>query len=302
MGWWLAAGMVTLLLMGLVAWAMRIAARRRLYGSLYGLRSDAVGDWGLSILLAQGADEGQVAALLTADYERCEVVVAMDGAREAPLLQLLQARYRLIRVDCRAIGELPAAPITALYRSRSRLFRRLVVVDVRSGNRAERLHAAAEMAAYELLMPLSRGCCLREGAVAWLVAEADRAVKHPAEVWVLCAARPVTCYRRSVVVRVGGFGQTWRLRRRWLPAGVVRCMQPEQEGIRRWRWLWWIACLGGIGAVGSDAGWLTSIAAAGTFLAWWMLLQRLNRVVDFEPESHDWSFCRALREKSEAGV
>ena len=101
-------GVVTLLWIGLVVWAMRIAARRRLYGSMYGLRSDAAGDWGLSVLLAQGSDEAQIAALLATDYERYEVVVAIDGVREAALLQMLLARYRLIRVAGRATGELTA--------------------------------------------------------------------------------------------------------------------------------------------------------------------------------------------------
>ena len=178
MGWCLVAGGITLLLIGLLVWAMRIAARRRLYGSMYGLRSGAVGDWGLSVLLAQGADAEQVAALLTADYERFEVVVAVDSVREAALLQELQKRYRLIRVDCPTVGASEALPVTALYRSRLRLFRRLVVVDVRRGARRERLNVLAEVATYELLMPLSRGCSLREGAVAWLVAEADRAHKR----------------------------------------------------------------------------------------------------------------------------
>ena len=300
MGWWLAMGVVTLLWIGLVVWAMRIAARRRLYGSMYGLRSDAAGDWGLSVLLAQGSDEAQIAALLATDYERYEVVVAIDGVREAALLQVLLARYRLIRVTGRATGELTAPPITALYRSRLRLFRRLVVVDVRCGLRCGRLNATAATAAYELLLPLPRGCCLREGAVAWLVAEADRVAGPPAA-WVLCAGMPTTCYRRSALVQAGGFGRTWRLRRRWWPAGVVRNLRSGQRGMCA-RWGWRVAFLGVVGVAVQGEDWLTSLAATGTFLAWWLLLRRLNRVVDFETESHDWSFCRALRDKSEVEI
>lgn len=301
MGWWLVMGVVTLLLMGLVAWAMRIAARRRLYGSMYGLRSGAAGDWGLSVLLAQGADEEQVAALLTTDYERYEVVVALDGAQEAALLRVLQTRYRLIRVDCRPTDAFAASPITALYRSRLRLFRRLVVVDMRGGGRRERLDVVAEVATYELLLPLSRGYSLRDGAVAWLVAEADRAEGSAAESWVLCSANPVTCYLRSALARVGGFGRAWRLRRQWLPAGVVRNLRQTHRGACV-RWGGRLVFLGVAGVAVNGADGLTIAAVAGSVLAWWLLLRRLRRTVNFETESHDWSFCRALRDKTEEGV
>ena len=299
-GWLLALIGVIGWLIGLLVWAMRVASRRRFYGSLYGLRSVVVGDLGLSVLVPTDADAEQVAALMRIDYERCEVVVVLDGVRDEALLRLLVSRYRLIRVAYRPAEELPTVPVEALYRSRVRLFRRLVVLDVRYGRRAERLDAAAEVAACELLLPMPRGCVVQEGVVEWLVAEADRAVVRAPEAWSLGLLGEVVCYRRSAVVRVGGFAHTRRLRRRWLPACVTRRFRATNAPCRLWQRLRGVLLVGVSGVAWSLGGGALMLAVSGCCVSTWLLLRRLVRVAACEAESRDWSPGSVRQQKSEA--
>lgn len=301
--WMVVSGLITAALVALIAWSNRVADRRRYVASLYGLRRDAVAEYGLSVLLPEGASVAQVMTLLMVDYGRYEVVVALDGVRDEVLLRELRMRYGLIAVTRPADAGRGRAVMQALYRSRVRAFRRLVVADVRSGRRSERLDVVTEVAAYELLLPLRQGVSLREGSVEWLIAEADRALIEPLAALTLCGCGGcVTRYLRSAVTAVGGFAHAGRLPRRWLPAEVTT-KGPERR--LRGHMATLLVCIG-IAGTGIGIGWLTegvtAVMVTGLLVLWWLLLRRLRQAVMVETEGCDWSFSLPLGVKSEADV
>lgn len=301
--WIVVSGVITAVLVALIAWSNRVADRRRYVASLYGLRRDAVAEYGLSVLLPEGATVAQVMALLMVDYGRYEVVVALDGARDEALLRELRMRYGLIAVIRPADAGRGGAVMQALYRSRVRAFRRLVVADVRGGRHSERLDVVTEVAANELLLPLRQGVSLREGSVEWLIAEADRAPIEPPAALTLCGCGScVTRYLCSAVTAVGGFAHAGRLPRRWLPAEVTTKV-PERR--LRGHMTTLLVCVGIAGA-SIGIGWLTegvtAVTVAGLLVLWWLLLRWLRRAVTVESEGCDWSFSLPLGVKSEADV
>lgn len=175
----------------------------RLVASIEGLRSDAPDGIGVSVLCRAESPE-RVERLLSSEYARYEVVATVDGDREAVLFSELAARYRMIEVEWSPTGEIPAAGVRRVLRSRRRCFRRLVVVDFR-GTEDAAMDAAAEVASHDYLLPLPHGRQLLRGAVEQLVAEVASAPARAVKV-VVCTARPrIRLVAREVVAAGGGF-------------------------------------------------------------------------------------------------
>lgn len=144
----------------------RAFARRRLLLSMHGARADAVGGIGLSVLLPEGVTPRLAEELLSTEYALFEVVAVVDGLADPALLAQLAARYRLFRVSVP-----PADGTRALYRSRKRRFRRLVLLDRPATDRRRACRAAAEAATYDYLLPLRPNERLTCGAVERVVCE-----------------------------------------------------------------------------------------------------------------------------------
>ena len=101
--------------------------------------SDVVGGVGISLLVASPASLSAVVNLLDSRYPLSEVVVALNCEKQPNLLQQLKLRYAL--VACSVEG-------CTVYRSRERVYRRLVVVTTR-----EKVDSAAlyDLAAHNAL-------------------------------------------------------------------------------------------------------------------------------------------------------
>lgn len=197
---------VALMVLGVVWWYSfeRTWVRCVWLDQMHGARNGTF-DIGLSVLVADALDMRRYEALLGVEYARFEVVAVVDGVRDAALLEALQERYHLIQVLYHPSGELPVYGVHGFYRSRKRRFRRLVVVDCRAAQRAARLNAAADVAAYDYLMPIRREEELVTGAVERVVTEL---ALHPLEqIDQLCLAPVlrVLVWRRAALTCVGGF-------------------------------------------------------------------------------------------------
>lgn len=211
----------------------RDCARRRLLRSMYGIRSGPVGRIGLSVLLTEGISLRRLERLLTVEYALFEVVAVLDGERQEELLTTLAARYRMIRVGCDPTGELPVSGVRALYRSRKRRFRRLVLVDRRADPATPPLHAAAEAAAYDYLWPLRPDERLTRGAVERAVYALSESAPPPAVLHAAAGMR-ATIYAREAVVAAGGFNR--RLRRTSPRRTICDPLTVRLGGARR-RWI-----------------------------------------------------------------
>lgn len=189
-----------------VAWrfACRAEWRTRWLDAMYGARCGLLHRVGISVLAAGHNSLARCEELMAVEYPDFEVVLLFDGATNPALLHQLIKRYHLIRVDYLPSGELHPAAVRGLYRSRRRLYRRLVVVDsVATGRRA--LDVMADVATRGFLLPLADHRSLSSRAVEHLALElAFRS--HQPPVWLAewPWSRPLVWQREELIAR-GGF-------------------------------------------------------------------------------------------------
>lgn len=241
-------------------------AQRRLHARMQGVRCGAPDEIGLSVLLTEEAAPQQIESLLTVEYACYEVIVVVDGAIEAATFVELVRRFQLIRVEYRPTGELPSVAVRGLYRSRRRRFRRLVVLDTAAERRVERMNAAADVAAYDYLLPIRRGERLVAGAVERLVCLIGG---HAEGVRLVRVTEGVRCYlcARSAVVEAGGFGR-FPMRRRGLRLHErILCRMEGRRGVWMWclRGLFLVVCLWLVRSI--EQGWVrVAVAVTGALV------------------------------------
>ena len=163
--------------------------------------TDVVGNIGVSMLCLHPNDVRVVEAMLASRYPASEVVVMLDSASE--LFALLRQRYALCDVRC------DRTTIRALYRSRHKAFRRLVVVDSLVSTRASMLDVAASISSYDYLLPIPPDFRLLPDAVCRLVVEIASA-EAPRIDCVTTYAEELTLFSRDRVAACGGFGPLLR--------------------------------------------------------------------------------------------
>ena len=185
--------------------------KRLLLAGSHAVASDTPGGIGISVLCSGVHAQEQVENLLSAEYAHYEVIVVLDSLRYPVEFAAFTARYRMIRVEYALSEELPVTGVRALGRSRKRRFRRLVLVDRAQDTPAGDFDAAAEVAAYDYVLPVREGQFLLPDAVVRLVAEAR-------------IGEPAVLLSREAVVAAGGFARRpgkavpWRRRRSlWEP-------------------------------------------------------------------------------------
>lgn len=189
-----------------VAWrfACRAEWRSRWLDAMYGARCGLLHRVGISVLAAGHNSLARCEELMAVEYPDFEVVLLFDGATNPALLPQLIKRYHLIRVDYLPSGELHPAAVRGLYRSRRRLYRRLVVVDsVAMGRRA--LDVMADVATRGFLLPLADHRSLSSRAVEHLALELALR-SHQPPVWLAewPWSRPLVWQREELIAR-GGF-------------------------------------------------------------------------------------------------
>lgn len=243
--------------------------RRRLWRSMPGTLCDSLDGAGISLLVGGISEAAQVAALLEVEYARYEVVAALDAQRSPALFRELVARYRMIAVNYRPCGELPAAAVRTLYRSRTRCYRRLVLLDAAAGTPESDFDAAAGAASYDYLLPLDGRLRLKPRAVERLAAELGDAPRREIEALRTCAGARLLVVARDRVAASGGFSRLkWRgiarhRRRDLYEALAVDPAVPERAAL--WRAGYLLAAAGF--AAAACAGWWTVAAVAATAAA-----------------------------------
>lgn len=185
---------------------LRARNKRRLTLSMLGTSCDASGAIGFSLLCSGVRRLSQIENLLSSEYVRCEVVVAVDAALHRAFFETLAARYRLIRVEYLPVDEFPVARVRAMWRSRRRCFRRLVLLDRPEDTTARDWNAAASVASYDLLIPVRDGLYLLPGALERLSVEVGQ--QGPGELGMLRSrvGAPFVLLGRETVAAAGGFG------------------------------------------------------------------------------------------------
>ncbi|MBQ7856764.1 MAG: hypothetical protein IJ348_06610 [Alistipes sp.] len=158
---------------------------------------DGVANIGISLLCLHPSDVRVVEAMLASRYPATEAVVMLDSDSE--LFAVLRRRYALCNVRC------DRAAVKALYRSRHRAFRRLVVVDGFISTESSMLDVAASVCSYDYLMPIPSTCRLLPDALCRLAVEIA-AAELPRVEYVECATRGIYAVSGDRVAACGGFG------------------------------------------------------------------------------------------------
>ena len=202
----------------------RARSKRLLLNAVRRASSDAPDGIGISVLCSGVTDAAQIENLLSPEYSRYEVIVVLDARRHAAEFAALTARYRMIRVEYVLSEELPVTGVRALGRSRKRRFRRLVLVDRAQDTPAGDFDAAAEVAAYDYVLPVREGQFLLPDAVARLVAEVGERGVGGCDCVRSRIGEPAALLSREAVIAAGGFAHRpgksvpWRRRRNlWEP-------------------------------------------------------------------------------------
>ena len=185
--------------------ASRSGAHRRLLTESYRTAVDAVDGAGISLLCGQ-SDLQRLERLLASEYPAYEVVATMDANEDYESFMAAVEHYRMVRVSHPLSHELPTAGIRALYRSRERRFRRLILIDKLSTVESDDRNAAACYASYEYLWPLADGCLPAEDAVERLAVAIAEHEDGDVAMFRTDTGAPAVLYRRETVVSCGGFG------------------------------------------------------------------------------------------------
>lgn len=193
-------------------WAVlvvRACNKRRLQTETYGLICDMPEGVGISILCSGACDASWVERLLSDEYIYYEVIVVLDAREHSILFEELQRRYHLFRGGAIPESEVPVSGIRALYRSRNRCFRRLVLVDSCQCSAEMAWNVALTVASYDYLLPLLGREELLSGSILRLVAEVGEVDEK--EKWLIRTkiGEPIVLVYREAVVSAGGFDTRW---------------------------------------------------------------------------------------------
>lgn len=198
--------------------------KRLLLAGSHAVASDTPDGIGISVLCSGVRAQEQVENLLSAEYAHYEVIVVLDSLRYPVEFAAFTARYRMIRVEYVLSEELPVTGVRALGRSRKRRFRRLVLVDRAQDTPAGDFDAAAEVAAYDYVLPVREGQFLLPDAVARLVAEVGERGVGGCDCVRSRIGEPAALLSREAVIAAGGFahrpGKSVPRRRRRRPLGA----------------------------------------------------------------------------------
>ena len=112
--------------------------------SLVQLLREDIGHIGVSAIVAYPETPAPLLALLEEEYPHSEAVIITDLQSDNPSFAELLRRYRLVRVNHSHLEG-----VRALYRSRHRAFRRIVMVDLPMEHREQASDVGRAVASYE---------------------------------------------------------------------------------------------------------------------------------------------------------
>jgi hypothetical protein len=122
----------------------------------------AIGNVGISVIVEYPKTIEPLIAILEERYPRSEAIVVVDMQHSDSPFEVLISQFQLVKV-CHN----PSTNIRALYRSRCRVFRRVVVVDLPMQHRSEALGAAREIASFGYIIRLRGEICVARNTLSY---------------------------------------------------------------------------------------------------------------------------------------
>ena len=165
---------------------------------------ESLGFVGCSVICSGVKETDHIEELLGQEYDRYEVIVTLDAEEFPQEFISIIDRYRMIRVNSTTSEELPTARIRALYRSRQRSFRRLILVDKRSATPYDDLDAATSVASYNYLLPADEHTHLCARAIEHIAITLSEQSAHDVELF-YSKATDSYIFQRDAIISNGGF-------------------------------------------------------------------------------------------------
>lgn len=124
-------------------------------------------------IIAPAYNEGatiieNVRSLLSIYYSNLEVIIVNDGSKDDSLKKLIKA-YDLQKVDHFVQYKIPTKNVKGVYKSRNRVYKRLVVVDKENGGKADALNVGINIAENDLIVCIDVDCILEQDALLKMV-------------------------------------------------------------------------------------------------------------------------------------
>lgn len=179
-------------------------------------------------------------ALLSQDWARFELLFVGDSATNPKLFADLISEYAMCEVEYGNFSDLNVFGVRALYRSRYRLYRRLVIIDRAQSRPIDDLNAAAAIASGNWLVPISKGVLLQRDAFSALSLEIE-SFTEPVVRLRTTLGEPQEIISTDHLSLLGGFGSGGRVGRAKV-VDILLCY-PGKERVSMVAWLWLVVLL-----------------------------------------------------------
>ena len=174
--------LISIVIAAILLWAIAASARllllfvrgeqrHRFFSHPRGLSCHGLGHKGISLLCRDTGNPDRLRNLLAVEYPDYEVIVIADSLHSPDSLQQIIAHYHMVAVDGRISSEDGESRVRRMYRSVSRCYRRLLLLDIATTDSREDLDSALDAATYDYLLPLWGNEYLRAGAIERIIAE-----------------------------------------------------------------------------------------------------------------------------------
>lgn len=164
----------------------------------------SLGIVGCSVICCQNTNINQLKALLSNKFDHYEVIIVVDANLHPEPVSNIIFHYKMMRVNTPEYTELQHLHIRALYRSRQKCFRRLILIDQSFISPYDDMNAAITIASYDYLIPLIPPLLLRQGAIDDIIISLSQ---HPdCEIYMMRSnVDGCTIFQRDAIVDEGGF-------------------------------------------------------------------------------------------------
>lgn len=147
------------------------ASQHRFFAHSHRRLCNDSGRCGVSLLCHNTNDDERLRNLLEVEYPAYEVIVVSDSLRNPDSLKRIISNYHMVAVDGGTSNQRQLPQIRRLYRSTSRCYRRLLLLDAVTTDGRSDLDIACHVATYDYLLALRGNEYLRSGAIERLVSE-----------------------------------------------------------------------------------------------------------------------------------
>lgn len=167
----------------------------------------SIGFIGCSVICFRADSLKQIERLLTCDYYKYEVILSLNSTHQRELFNAIVKHYKLIKVNNSCPEEIATSPILALYRSRKRCFRRLVIVDSTATNEYDALNVALNISSFDYIIPASYSSYLHPTAITTVAITLSETEHQPPELIYCDTATPCYIFQRNALIDYGGFSE-----------------------------------------------------------------------------------------------